>query len=63
MQEAINSMGALLSTVQMPGRIPVVSFAIGKLGAKNAAYLVAQILSLKNTNLAIRIREERRANG
>ena len=29
----------LLSTVQMPGGIPVATVAIGKAGAKNAAYL------------------------
>ncbi len=37
---------ALLSTVQMPGGIPVACVAIGKAGAKNAAYLAAQIISL-----------------
>ena len=56
-------MDALLSTVQMPGGIPVACLAIGKPGAKNAAYLAAQILSLKDTDLATRIREERTANG
>ena len=35
---------ALLSTVQMPGGIPVAGVAIGKAGAKNAAYLAVQIL-------------------
>ena len=37
---------ALLSTVQMPGGVPVACVAIGKAGAKNAAYLAAQIISL-----------------
>ena len=34
---ALNGLDALLATVQMPGGIPVATFAIGKAGAKNAA--------------------------
>lgn len=60
---SLKGMDALLSTVQMPGGIPVACLAIGKPGAKNAAYLAAQILSLRDTDLATRIREERTANG
>jgi phosphoribosylaminoimidazole carboxylase PurE protein len=37
---------ALLSTVQMPGGVPVATLGIGKSGAKNAALLAVQILSL-----------------
>ena len=55
-------MDALLSTVQMPGGIPVASVAVGSAGAKNAAYLAAQILSLADADLAGRIRAERQAN-
>ena len=40
----LQGMDALLSTVQMPGGIPVASVAVGSAGAKNAAYLAAQIL-------------------
>jgi 5-(carboxyamino)imidazole ribonucleotide mutase len=36
---------ALLSTVQMPGGIPVATFAIGRAGAKNAALFAAAILA------------------
>jgi len=36
---------ALLATVQMPGGIPVATFAIGKAGAKNAALFAAAILA------------------
>ena len=50
---------ALLSTVQMPGGIPVACLAIGKPGAKNAAYLAAQILALKDADLAIKVRADR----
>ncbi|MFL6624592.1 MAG: 5-(carboxyamino)imidazole ribonucleotide mutase [Sulfurifustis sp.] len=53
---------ALLSTVQMPGGIPVACVAIGKAGAKNAAYLAAQILALDDAELARRLLDERRAN-
>jgi 5-(carboxyamino)imidazole ribonucleotide mutase len=53
---------ALLSTVMMPGGIPVATVAIGKAGAKNAAYLAAQILALGDADLAARVKEERAAN-
>jgi 5-(carboxyamino)imidazole ribonucleotide mutase len=53
---------ALLSTVQMPGGIPVACVAIGKHGAKNAAYLAAQILALNDAALAQRLAKERAAN-
>lgn len=58
----LNGMDALLSTVQMPGGIPVASMAIGKAGAKNAAYIAAQILALNEVDLAGRIRAERAKN-
>ncbi|MBV1912466.1 MAG: 5-(carboxyamino)imidazole ribonucleotide mutase [Cycloclasticus sp.] len=54
---------ALLSTVQMPGGVPVASVAIGKPGAKNAAYLAAQILALVDTDIAQRVRADRKAAG
>lgn len=53
---------ALLSTVMMPGGIPVATVAIGKAGAKNAAYLAAQILALSDPELAQRVKAEREAN-
>lgn len=53
---------ALLSTVMMPGGIPVAAVAIGKAGAKNAAYLAAQILALSDAALAQRVRQERADN-
>ncbi|MCK4586216.1 MAG: 5-(carboxyamino)imidazole ribonucleotide mutase [Gammaproteobacteria bacterium] len=53
---------ALLSTVMMPGGIPVATVAIGKAGAKNAAYLAAQILALGDPELADRVKAERAAN-
>ena len=58
----LQGMDALLSTVQMPGGIPVASVAVGSAGAKNAAYLAAQILSLSDPELAARVKAERQAN-
>jgi 5-(carboxyamino)imidazole ribonucleotide mutase len=58
----LNGLDALLSTVQMPAGIPVATVAIGKTGAKNAAYLAAQILSLGDTELATRVAADRVAS-
>ncbi len=41
-----DGMDALLSMVQMPPGIPVATVAVGKAGAKNAAVLAVEILSL-----------------
>ena len=62
MNASLDGLDALLSTVQMPAGIPVATVAIGKAGAKNAAYLAAQILSLSNEPLARLLRDERVAN-
>lgn len=43
----LKGMDSLLSTVQMPGGIPVATMAIGRAGARNAAILAVQILALK----------------
>ncbi|MGH8594777.1 MAG: 5-(carboxyamino)imidazole ribonucleotide mutase [Gammaproteobacteria bacterium] len=59
---ALNGIDALLSTAQMPGGIPVACTAIGKVGAKNAAYLAAQILALQDLNLQQSLECEREAN-
>ena len=58
----LNGMDALLSTVQMPGGVPVATVAIGKAGAKNAGYLAAQILSVADSALAQRLKDERAKN-
>jgi len=58
----LQGMDALLSTVMMPGGVPVATVAIGKAGAKNAGYLAAQILSVADSGLAQRIRAERAEN-
>jgi 5-(carboxyamino)imidazole ribonucleotide mutase len=53
---------SLLSTVQMPGGIPVACVAIGKAGAKNAGYLAAQIMAVSDATLAKKLLDERKAN-
>jgi 5-(carboxyamino)imidazole ribonucleotide mutase len=62
MNASLDGLDALLSTVQMPAGIPVATVAIGKAGAKNAAYLAAQILSVGNPQLTQQLRAERAAN-
>lgn len=47
----LGGLDALLSTVQMPGGIPVATMAIGKAGAKNAAILAIRILALEDDDL------------
>jgi phosphoribosylaminoimidazole carboxylase PurE protein len=46
---------ALLSTVQMPGGVPVASMAIGKAGARNAALFAVQILSRGDADLVAKL--------
>jgi 5-(carboxyamino)imidazole ribonucleotide mutase len=53
---------ALLSTVQMPGGIPVATVAIGKAGAKNAGYLAVQMMALSDPSLAEALQGERLEN-
>jgi 5-(carboxyamino)imidazole ribonucleotide mutase len=57
----LKGMDSLLSTVQMPGGVPVATVAIGSAGARNAGYLAAQILALGDPALAARLRAERDA--
>lgn len=59
---SMDGLDALLSTVQMPGGIPVATVAIGKAGAKNAAYLAAQILATADADLSAKLVAERQAN-
>ncbi len=48
---ALDGMDSLLSTVNMPAGIPVMTLAIGKAGAKNAALGAAAILALSDPSL------------
>jgi 5-(carboxyamino)imidazole ribonucleotide mutase len=47
----LKGVDALYSIVQMPAGIPVASVAIGTAGAKNAAYLAAEILGIKHDKI------------
>jgi len=48
----LKGVDALYSIVQMPAGIPVACVAIGTAGAKNAAYLAAEILGIKHENIS-----------
>ncbi len=48
---AVKGLDALLSIAQMPAGVPVACVAVGSAGARNAAYLAAEILGLKHDNI------------
>ena len=54
---AMDGLDALLATVQMPSGIPVATVALN--GAKNAAWLAAEILALSDDALAEKLEAER----
>lgn len=54
--KSLKGMDSLLSTVQMPGGIPVATFAIGDAGAKNAALFAAAMLALSDADLNTRLK-------
>ncbi len=55
----LDGLDALLSTVQMPGGIPVATVAID--GAQNAALLAAQIIAVEDAALAAKLDAQRKA--
>jgi 5-(carboxyamino)imidazole ribonucleotide mutase len=57
--KSLKGMDSLLSIVQMPGGVPVATFAIGESGAKNAALHAAAILALSDKALAKRLAQWR----
>jgi 5-(carboxyamino)imidazole ribonucleotide mutase len=59
--EALNGLDSLLSTVQMPGGIPVGTFAIGKAGAVNAALFAVAILASTRSDLREKLHRFREA--
>jgi 5-(carboxyamino)imidazole ribonucleotide mutase len=61
MGSALNGLDSLLSTVQMPGGIPVATFAIGKPGAVNAALFAVAILANNRPDLRKKLHEFREA--
>jgi 5-(carboxyamino)imidazole ribonucleotide mutase len=56
----LRGVDSLLSIVQMPAGIPVMTLAIGEAGAKNAALSAISILALANSELRDRLIEFRR---
>lgn len=56
---ALGGMDALLATVMMPPGFPVATVALDKAGARNAAWLAAQILALGDPALAERLAQAR----
>lgn len=55
----LSGLDSLLSTVQMPGGIPVATFGIGKSGAKNAGLFAAAMLARRDPELRKRLEEFR----
>ena len=58
--KALKGIDSLLSTVQMPSGVPVATVAIGTAGAKNAAILAAEILSLNNKALQKKLKLQKK---
>jgi len=56
---SLSGLDSLLSTVQMPGGIPVATFGIGRSGAKNAGLFAAAILARRDPTLLKRLEEYR----
>ncbi len=56
----LKGVDALYSIVQMPAGIPVACVAIGTAGAKNAAYLAAEILGIKHERISQAYEQYRR---
>ena len=57
-KSSFEGMDALLATVQMPSGIPVATVALN--GAKNAALLAVEILSVEDKDIAAKLDEKRK---
>lgn len=57
-KSSFDGMDALLATVQMPSGIPVAAVAVN--GAKNAAYLAAEMLAIEDSTLAEKLETVRK---
>jgi len=53
----MDGLDSLLSTVQMPGGVPVATVAVGKAGATNAGVLAARIIGLSDEGVASKLIE------
>ena len=59
--KALNGLDSLLSIVQMPGGVPVATFAIGGAGAINAALFAAALLAAGDPQVAQALADFRRS--
>lgn len=57
--KALNGLDSLLSIVQMPGGVPVATFAIGKPGAINAALFAVSLLAIEDAALREKLHQFR----
>ncbi len=60
LSKSLKGLDSLLSIAQMPGGVPVATFAIGEAGAKNAALHATAILALTNTSFDKRLKAWRK---
>ncbi len=56
----LGGLDSLLSTVQMPGDVPVATVAVGMGGSRNAGLLAVQILAVSDDALAAKFVEFKR---
>ena len=56
----LNGIDSLFATVQMPSGIPVACMAIGKSGAKNAAYYAVEILATSDKEMERRLEKHKK---
>ena len=56
----LQGLDSLLAMVQMPGGIPVATFAIGEAGATNAALFSVAMLALSDTTIASKLSDFRK---
>ena len=57
----LDGVDALLSTVQMPGGVPVATFAVGSAGARNAAVFAGEMVAAARPDVAASLRRLREA--
>jgi 5-(carboxyamino)imidazole ribonucleotide mutase len=57
----LGGLDAVMSMVQMPGGVPVATFAVGRAGAVNAAIFAASLLALSDAGVAKRLDRYRAA--
>src|SRR3989304_4432777 len=57
---SLKGLDALLSTVQMPGGVPVASMSLGKAGAKNAGVFAVEILATADASLRDALKRQRK---